>query len=891
MSGFTPLLHAAWLFAAGILLSHWLWIPSSFVLAAVAAMALLALVAAFNALRIAWMPLALLWCLLGFWSSLVEPQPAPSPSLAPLADGLLRTVEGTIVDASPVRAETEESVREDARAGIPPPVEAPTQRLDIELTSAEIVNDDQDYQAPVYGRIRLTVRWPEGAPQAFRCGDRLRADLRLLIQPDYRDPGAWSRTQYLLDKNITATSSAPAERIQRLGSSAHSSLGCLLTTLQHDSATRLMTLPERMASLPAWARISSNDAIMLAAMATGDRTYLRHSLRVGFERTGSFHMLVVSGFHLAIIAACIHWLMRRLRLRRTPATLATIAASFAYALFTGFALPIQRAFWMVSLYLIGRLIYRERSAPNAVGFAALCMLATSPRSLFDASLQMTLLAVLAIGGLAAPLLVRTLHPYFRAAQNLELRTFESHLPPKVIQFRILLRMYCERIEWIVGSWFAEKFFPSIARFGIRVAELLVVSVAVELAMTLPMAIYFHRITLYALPVNMLLLPLLFLLLPAALTTLIVLSLWPAASALPGALTAAILHFSVGMVHLFGNIHMGDLRIAEPLPVQQCAFYAFLAAAILLARRNVVSGNRIVRWLSALCLLSAALFAITPHAVSHPRNGLLVEMLDVGQGDALLLVTPDGHTLLVDAGGFGGGPRSAAQEFDIGEEVVAPALWERGITHLDAVALSHAHSDHMGGMAAILRDFRPSELWVGNNPNVPGYQALLSEAASLGIRLHSLHAGDQLAFGADRVRVLAPFANYVPGDEPANNDSLVLHIENGATSVLLEGDAEWPIEQAMLAEPALKSTLLKVGHHGSKTSSTPEFLDRVAPQAAIISCGLHNHYGHPSPQTLDALELRHIAAFSTDLNGALCFVLDGQKARLAPGCQDANDRHP
>lgn len=889
MSGFTPLLHAAWLFAAGILLSHWLWLPSSFVLIAVAAMALLALLAAFCALRIAWMPLSLLWCLLGFWCALVEPQPNPSPSLEPLADGLLRTVEGTVVDASPVRSETEETVREDAQAWMPPSLEAPTQRLDIELTSAEVVNDYQDYQAPVSGRIRLTVRWPEGAPRAFRCGDRLRTDLRLLIQPDYRDPGAWSRTQYLLDKGITATSSAPANRIERLGALARPGAGCLLTTLQHDSATRLMTLPERMTHLPRWARISSNDAIMLSAMATGDRTYLRHSLRVGFERTGSFHMLVVSGFHLAIIAACIHWLMRRLRLRRTPATLATIALSFAYALFTGFALPIQRAFWMVSLYMIGRLIYRERSAPNAVGFAALCMLAASPRSLFDASLQMTLLAVLAIGGIAAPLLVRTLHPYFRATQNLEIHAFESHLPPKVIQFRILLRMYCERIEWIVGAWLSEKLFPVIARFGIRVVELLVVSVAVELAMTLPMAIYFHRITLYALPVNMLLLPLLFLLLPAALTTLIALSIWPAAAALPGALTAAILHFSVGMVHLFGNIHMGDLRIAEPLPAQQFAFYALLVAAILLARRNVVAGGRIARWLAILCLASAALCAIAPHALTHPRNGLLVEMLDVGQGDALLLVTPDGRTLLVDAGGFGGGPRAAAQEFDIGEEVVAPALWARGITRLDAVALSHAHSDHMGGMAAILRDFRPRELWVGINPNVPSYQSLLSEAASLGVRVRSLRAGDQLAFGTDHVRVLAPFANYSPGDEPANNDSLVLHVENASTSVLLEGDAEWPVEEAMLAEPALKSSLLKVGHHGSKTSSTPDFLDRVAPQSAIISCGLHNHYGHPSPQTLDALEKRRIPTYSTDLNGALCFVLDGQNTRLTPGCGNADNQ--
>jgi competence protein ComEC len=136
---------------------------------------------------------------------------------------------------------------------------------------------------------------------------------------------------------------------------------CRLSGLQHASSARLLALPAAMRRLPAPLRLTQDDAIMLAAMVTGDRTYLTHSLRVGFERTGSFHMLVVSGFHLAIVAGCIFWIARRLRLPRVPATLLTIAASFAYALFTGFATPVQRSLWMVTLYLLGRLLYRERS--------------------------------------------------------------------------------------------------------------------------------------------------------------------------------------------------------------------------------------------------------------------------------------------------------------------------------------------------------------------------------------------------------------------------------------------------------------------------------------------------------------------------------------------------
>jgi competence protein ComEC len=846
-------------------------------------MAALCVVAGYRAQRTAWLPLALVWLLLGYWCAQLEPQPAPSPALVPFANGLLRTVEGTVVDGSPVRSELDDPVREDDLSAAPAARQQPTQRIDIDLTAVEMVNDNEDREVPAAGRIRVIVRWPVGAPEPFRCGDRLRAELRILRQADYRDPGAWSRSAYLLDEGVTATATAPFDLIVRTGASHRFSPGCLLRNLQHGAATRLMMLPAAMRRLPPVLRISADDAVMLTAMVTGDRTYLRHSLRVGFERTGSFHMLVVSGFHLAIIAACLHTLMRRLRLRRVAATVATLVASFGYALFTGFGIPVQRAFWMVALYLLGRLIYRERSALNAMGLAALCLLAASPRSLFDASLQMTLLAVVAIGGIAAPLLARTLHPYWRAVEDLGERALDAGLEPRIAEFRILLRMFAERLTACANHWLGWRAMPWLVRLSIRVVELVVVSVFVELAMTLPMAIYFHRITLYALPVNMLMLPLLFVLLPAALITLATLSVWPAAAAVPGVLTALALHLGVGLVHWFGALGTDDLRIGEPLLRQQALFYALLGTAVFVARRAMVRGSSRLRWAAALAVLCAAVVAILPRPVEHPHDGLLVEVIDVGQGDAILLVTPDGTTLLMDAGGFGGRPQAAQEEFDIGEEVVAPALWARGIRRLDVVALSHAHSDHMGGMPAILRDFRPRELWVGNNPLVPRYRSLLGEAAELRIAVRSLRQGDERMLGEDRVRVLAPMVGYTPGNEPQNNDSLVLQVANGQTAVLLEGDAEAPIEKAMLAESGLASALLKVGHHGSKTSSTPAFLARVQPRVAIISCGLHNRYGHPAPQTLFRLEAMGVPTFSTDLAGASCFVLDGRTVQVNVGC--------
>jgi competence protein ComEC len=879
-----PLFHAAWLFAAGIALAGRLWLQPSIVLIALALTAAVCGWAALRGQRMVWLPLAALWLLLGAWCEEMEPHPAAAPALAALSDGLLRTVEGTVTGAGPVRTEPQET-NLDQNVDEPSPT-SPSERVDLRVESVEVVSDASDAQALMGGGVRLTVRWPAGqAAQAFKCGDRVRAVVRLLPPETYHDPGVWSRADFLLDEGITSTATATADHVALLGRTPGAFVSCRVSGWQHASTERLLALPAAMRNLPAPLRLSEDDAVMLSAMVAGDRTYLTHALRVGFERTGSFHMLVVSGLHLAIVAGCLFWIFKRMRLPRVPATLLTIAVSFAYALFTGFATPVQRSLWMVTLYLLGRLLYRERSPLNTIGFAALCLMVVSPRSLFDSSLQMTLLAVVAIAGVAAPLLQGTIHPYAAATRDLRLIAIDIKLAPPHAQFRVLMRMVAERLQRAASGAVAWRFFPWAVRFGLRVLELVVISCVVELAMTLPMAIYFHRITIFALPVNLLIVPVLVVLMPAALLTLLLLVVWPAAAVVPAMAVALVMHLGVRLVHLFGSTALGDFRIPGPLLWQSAAFCALLGTAIVLARKSLKSTDRWLRHGACIALALAALAAVLPRPIDRPHGAMLMEAIDVGQGDSLLLITPDGKTLLIDGGGFGGGPRQAPQDFDIGEEVVSPALWARGIRHLDAVALTHAHSDHMGGLPAILRNFHPDELWVGNNPRIANYMALLDEAAALHVRVRSFRAGDAFTFGTTQVNVLAPFREYQPAAEPTNNDSLVLHVAYGATSVMLEGDAEAPVEQAMLAEPGLASTLLKVGHHGSITSTRPEFLARVAPQWAVISCGLHNRYGHPREEVLEALEEAHVRTYQTDTNGITCFRLDGKTVAADVGCGD------
>jgi competence protein ComEC len=461
-----PLFYAACLFAAGILSTRLFWLRPGWILIAMALLAALACAAALRAQRIAFAPLAALWFLLGFWCALMQPQPAPAPALAGLSDNLLRTVEDTVVDAGPMRAEAEENpdtpglddsavdesdrdkpARGESKIGEPKFAEpkskaasqpAASQRIDLRVTTVEQVTDTFDAQVPITGGVRLTVRWPAmPAPaEPLRCGERVRAVVRLLPPETYHDPGVWSRASYLLDQGITSTATVAIDRVDRInqvdriGPAPGAFLACRISAWQRASTARLLALPARMRNLPAPLRLSPEDAAMLAAMVAGDRTYLTQHLRVGFERTGSFHMLVVSGFHLAVVAGVIFYIARRLRLPRVPATLLTILASFAYALFTGFATPVQRSLCMIVLYLLGRLLYRERSPINTIGFAALCLLAVSPRSLFDASLQMTLLAVIVIAGIAAPLLKATVHPYLSATRDLRLIALDPKLAPQ-----------------------------------------------------------------------------------------------------------------------------------------------------------------------------------------------------------------------------------------------------------------------------------------------------------------------------------------------------------------------------------------------------------------------------------------------------------------------------
>jgi competence protein ComEC len=871
-----PLLFAAVAFAAGILIASRYWFTPAWLAIAMILEALLAAAATRWRPRIALWPIAATWLLLGGFAAEMQPSPAPQSELRQLAQNTPITLTGTIERAGAIRRIVS------FRPFSSEQVTEQMQSIDLRVRSAA---EPGDPLQPVAGGLRLSLYAPADAMMTpLGCGDLVTVTATIKPPERYRDPGVWDSPSWLLSQGIGVIGSTKAEKVRVDAHRDQRSFSCLQHTLQTAASDRLvqfadMPLPR---ALPTWLTLSHEDAAMLSAMVTGDRSYLGSGLRTPFERTGSFHLLVVSGLHLGIFAAFVFGIGHWLRIARVPLTAITLSSSLAYALITGFGQPVQRAFAMLALYLIGRLLYRDRGRLNSLGFAALCLLILDPHALFDAGLEMTLLTVIAVAGIAIPVMERTSAPFLVASRFINAIGMDTAFEPRLAQFRVTLRLLGEHLEPLIShrprrTRRAQNALALAIRWALLFFDLCLVSASIEFVMALPMATYFHRVTTSGLFVNILIVPVLTLLLPAALITMLALLASPHIAWLPAAVTAGLLHTVLIVVYISSAWRMSEWRLPGPTIAATLASLTLLAFAVWMVRARI----RLALPMGAAALVAATICILAPHSMTRRAGELEVSAIDVGQGDSLFVVSPNGRTMLVDAGGPAGGSTHPGN-FDIGEDVVSPYLWSRHVRRLDIVALTHAHSDHMGGMSAVLRNFRPRELWVGHNPPIPAYQQLLSEAASLGIRVRSFSAGDTMPFGDVAITVLAPAPGYQPGDSASNNDSLVLHLSYAGHSALLEGDAEAPSEAAMLSLPAsdLSSDLLKVGHHGSKTSTLPPFLARVAPHFAVISVGPFNSYHHPRWETLDKLQEEGARTWRTDLLGVSTFYLDGTGAHPA-----------
>lgn len=731
------------------------------------------------------------------------------------------------------------------------------------------------------GGLRLSFAPRPGETEAarLRAGDEVTVLTEAKRPQVFRDDGAFDRRAYLAQQNIDLVATLRAPQL----------------------IERIATTPPTVRTLLARARRRLRDEVdvlfagapqaagVLRAMLLGDRSFVGRAEAVDFQKTGVFHLLVVAGLHVGALAFALYWIGRKLRLSRAWTMLFTLTLLSAYVAVVEERAPVLRAGMMAAIVVFGSFFYRRLELLNSAAVAALILLVARPLSLRDSSFQLTFVAIGCIAGLALPWLEKSVQPYVRALRGWRDVSRDAAHEPRPIQFRIDLRSLSQwlsaRVPHRLGRPTGDVLVGGLS-LTFRIWELLVITLALQTGMLPMMARDFHRITLSAPIVNLAAVPLTGIVVPLGFLTLACGLMFPPVGRLIGAPLAWLTTLLLQIVHWFAHFPRWSYRIPGP-PFWLVVLFFVTAVLLATEMRLKHSLQKVVVWGSGMTFLACALtMAVYPFGAKWTRGSLELTVLDVGQGDSLFVVFPGGKTLLIDGGGaFAGFPGN--EEYygiDPGEEAVSPYLWSRGFQNLDAVALTHAHQDHVGGLSAVLENFRVGRLWIGREASSPGLARLEELARERKIPIEHELRGKSFRWDGVEGDFLWP--EIVPAEvaSPAkNNDSLVLRLRYGQRSMLLPGDAEKEVERQVLSENTVETMhadVLKIGHHGSKNSTIAEFLAEVQPLVGIISAGEDNPYGHPNLELLERLENAGVRILRTDRDGAVHVVTDGTRLEIS-----------
>jgi len=639
---------------------------------------------------------------------------------------------------------------------------------------------------------------------SFASGDRIRFQGKLKAPRNFGTAGEFDIERFYMLKGIAATSFVKSDTD--------------ITTLKQEAGFRYQRHFDRKASEIGrfvTARLPGTEGGVLKALLIGDMADIPQQIKDQYSRTGVNHILSISGFHIGIIALalCQIWfavsrffpiVLLYCNFRRF-ALLLSIPLVLYYMFLSGAAPATARSVIMLCLLIIGLMLERESDPANSLALAAFALLLLNPANLYDISFQFSFLALWGLT-VITPLLAKP---------------FKS----------------------ITTGWQYNLILFAAA------------SVAAVSVTLLPVAYYFQQASLTGIVSNFFIVPLLgYGAVVTGFTAIPFIWLFPS--------VAGTLLSGAGILITISNRIIDILAKVPTLPlfIPTEAEIALLLIGLLLVT--------IIRNSSARPALAVTipLVIVLLHQIPVKENdfSLRIDFLSVGQGESTLITFADNRRMLIDGGG-------ALHEsgWDIGRQLLLPTLKKMGVKRIDYLVLTHAHPDHLQGVKAVAETLPIGEFWESGLNSGEGYRELEEILVLRGIPVKIMGSSSPaIQISGTNVQCLYPLTRNISAGD-LNETSLVIRLDSGSFSVLFTGDIGFEAEARLLGNRSnLRSTLLKVPHHGSRYSTGPDFLDAVSPQIAAISAGYNNNFGLPSPDTIEQLSAKGIMIYRTDLDGTI-----------------------
>jgi competence protein ComEC len=558
---------------------------------------------------------------------------------------------------------------------------------------------------------------------------------------------------------------------------------------------------------------------ILLGMILGEKTSIPPQIKEFFIDSGVMHILAVSGLHVGIIAFALFFFLNMLKIPKKLRSIIIILILILYASITGFRPPVVRATIMFSLLVVGKLINRSKSTYISLFLAAFLILLINPLVLYDAGFLLSFTVTF----------------------------FIIYLSP------VFQELFSNMVTWIKNP--------------------LSISIAAWLGIFPLSAYFFNKVSLISILSNIFIIPLASIAVILGFVTFFVGLISIPIATLIANINYYILVLIAFLTKQLSSIPFSFINIAQPSIFMIFLYYMMIFFIIEIFYRKIIAAKIKVK--STIIVLAAVLIIIIVQ-VFYPLDNLKVNFINVGEGDCILIQAPKKYNILIDGGGT---PQSS---FDIGDNIVIPYLRRKGINKINLLILTHPHLDHLEGLLPILRELKVDMvLDSGFICDVPKYKEFLKIIKEKNIPYHQTKSGDNYIFSKNMEMLVLnpPYTSNIDNGSDFNNDSIVVKLYYKNANFMFTGDIERDAEKRLLSwGNILKTDILKVAHHGSSTSTTLQFLNKVDPIIAVISVG-KNHFGHPAPKVIQRLKEKNVKIYRTDKNGTVIIKTDGTEYQI------------